>query len=95
MSYPDLGCYAECLECELCDDNPFENDDDDIDLFDFDDDFDPGNPWDDPDFWDPDPFGGEDDGGLFDDFPTGIPLGDTEISPTWDDGPGFEWGGEF
>lgn len=28
MSYPDLGCFAECLKCELCDDAP----EDELDL---------------------------------------------------------------
>lgn len=97
MSYPDLGCFAECLECELCDDDDTisPDDDSDFDPFDFGDEFEPGDPWDDPGFWDPDDFGDYDDGGLFDDFPTGIPVGDTELSPSWDNGPGLNWSGEF
>lgn len=86
MSYPDLGCFAECLTCELCDD-PGALDDDDLDLFDFgniydgDADGDGVPDWADPD-WGPEP---AEQGGMFDDLPTGIPLGeDWEMRPTWD-----------
>jgi hypothetical protein len=95
MSYPDLGCFAECLECELCENPSSTDDDSDFDPFDFGDLFEPGEPWDDPGFWDPDDSGDYDDGGLFDDFPTGVPIGDTELSPSWSDGPGLNWSGEF
>jgi hypothetical protein len=57
MSYPDLGCYAECLECELCD-SGLNGLDLDLDLDDYD--FGDGL-FDDMDFPD-------DDGGWFDDF---------------------------
>lgn len=50
MSYPDLGCFSECLECELCDDG--------FDLLDLDipyDFFDDGIPdWADPNWGPPD-----------------------------------------
>lgn len=93
MSYPDLGCFAECLTCELCDDtDPF---DDDFDPFDFGNIYDgdadgDGTPdWADPD-WGPEP---SEPSGLFDDVPTGIPLGDdVEMRPTWDPyGVEFRW----
>ena len=77
MSF-NLGNWAEKLECELCDgvDNSETGDFDDYDP-----DYDPG--W----FDDaPEP----DDSDIFDDFPTGIPLGDNvEIYPTWSGGPGI------
>lgn len=81
MSYPDLGCFAECLECDLC-----EDDKDDIDLFDIPDDFfDDGTPdWLDPD-WGPPP---DPDDGL--DFDFDLPP----VRPTWDPW-GLEWTGEF
>ena len=88
MSYPDLGCYAECLTCEICDSNWLLGDDD-LDLtvpddFDFGDDIFDG--------WEPDP--GE-EGGLFDDFEVpGVDLpGGGQATPDWNDGPGIqlEW----
>lgn len=89
MSYPDLGCFAECLECELCDDSWLNGDDElDLDLdLDFDD-------WtDDPGWWDPAPEGDED--GLFDDFEIpGVDLpGGGRATPSWNNGPGIqlEW----
>lgn len=103
MSYPSLGCFAECLECELCDGDDDGGDagdgdggdagDGDIDL-DIGD-YEPGNSWDDPGHWEPEPDDYPDDRDLFDDFPTGIPIGDTEISPSWSNGPGLNWSGEF
>lgn len=91
MPYPDLGCFAECLDCELCDE-PLE--DDELDLFDLGEIYggDDGIPnWSDPD-WGPEP---AEDGGLFDDFPTGIPLGEGwELRPTWDPY-GLEFHGEL
>jgi hypothetical protein len=89
MSYPDLGCFAECLSCELCGgDKP-------INLFPSWDDMDEifGPDWADPD-WGPEP--AENDFDL--DVPTGIEgdWGDIhwEISPTWDPW-GFEIKGTF
>jgi hypothetical protein len=38
MSYPDLGCFAECLVCELCEPSP-PPPDLDLDLDDYDGDF--------------------------------------------------------
>lgn len=91
MSYPDLGCFAECLTCELCDESAS---DEEIDLFDFGDMYEgdadgDGTPdWADPD-WGPEPL---EDSGAFDDFPTGIPLGEGELRPTWDPyGVEFDW----
>lgn len=101
MSYPDLGCFAECLACELCDDSASDDDapggdDGGFDPFDFGDmyegdgDGDGVPDWADPD-WGPEPSdGGE--GGLFDDAPTGIPFGEGEMRPTWDPyGVEFHW----
>lgn len=86
MSYPDLGCFAECLRCELCDQNWLNGDDIDLDLPD---DYDDG--WND-DFglgdWEPDP----DEGGFWDDFDIpGAPLpGGGEATPDWNDGPSIK-----
>ncbi|HHI93809.1 MAG TPA: hypothetical protein ENK04_09930 [Gammaproteobacteria bacterium] len=92
MSYPNLGCFSECLECEVCDDDWLKDDDIDLDVpDDFDD-------WDDDgglpdDFWDPAP--DDADGGLFDDFEVpGVDLpGGGRATPDWNDGPGvkLEW----
>ena len=76
MSYPDLGCFAECLECELCDDAPEDDLDLDFDWDDYDRVFgdDDGGDWDD---WAPDD-GDDDDGGWFDDwdyYPYAYPSG--------------------
>ena len=73
MSYPDLGCYGECLTCELCGDLPRD--------FDMPPDFlGDGVPnWADPS-WGPPPSG--DDSGPFDfdlpgiiGYPTFDPMG--------------------
>lgn len=90
MSYPDLGCFAECLECELC---PKERPPEPPDLGLPDDYHDPS--------WGDDPFDGwdeppeDDGGGAFDDFEVpGLDLpGGGRATPTWNDGPGFqlEW----
>lgn len=91
MSYPDLGCFAECLTCELCetDDDPDDSDEIDLDLPD--DYYDPE--WDNDSDWytdGPEPYEPE-----LPDFPTGVPLGDSvEVSPTFDP-PGIQVTGEF
>lgn len=93
MSYPDLGCFAECLECEICDE-PLDlgDDDPDIDYDEGDSDGDGVPDWADPD-WGPDPDG--DSGDMWDDFPDGIPLGDDwTVTPTWNPW-GFELEWEF
>jgi hypothetical protein len=82
MSYPDLGCFAECLTCELCtkDWGTLPN------LFPDNYDWNEGM-WNDWDDWAPDP----EDGGILDDFPTGIPIpGGGEAKPTWN-----PWGFEL
>ena len=65
MSYPDLGCFAECLNCELCEDLEPPADEllPDWDLFDelYPDD---GGPFGDEDFWAPP--GGPSAGGFLD-----------------------------
>ena len=90
MSYPDLGCFAECLTCEICNPewldsvlnpgDPDQYDDLDIDPF---------------EGWEPDPGGKEEGGGLFDDIdiPSVDLPGGGSATPAWDDGPGidFEW----
>lgn len=79
MSF-NLGNWAEKLTCELCDG---EDDPDASADVDFDWDFD----------YDWDSYGEEgdqEDSGLFDDFPTGVPLGDNlELAPDWNNGPGI------
>ncbi|MCX4240481.1 hypothetical protein [Paraliomyxa miuraensis] len=92
MSYPDLGCFSECLQCELCQQLLDEDDDLDLDLRnDYLDDSHGTPPWADPD-WGPEP--PEHEGGL-DELPTGIPLGQGwELRPTWDPY-GLEFYGEF
>lgn len=99
MSYPDLGCFAECLECEICGDTWMPPSPDgeaapDLDLGDFDlpdGYFDPDwapDPLD--DFYDPpDPYEAP---GPFDDFEVpGVDLpGGGRLTPDWNDGPGFE-----
>jgi len=82
MSYPDLGCFAECLTCELCGDLPRE-----FDPFSLPSDFlDDGVPnWADPN-WGPPP---DDDGGLFD-FDLPEPIGYPTFDPM-----GVEIRGEF
>lgn len=88
MSYPDLGCFAECLTCEICNGNWGDDKEIDLDLpDDYDGGWDDGGPFDFDD-WAPEP----DEGGLFDDFDVpGVPLpGGGEGTPTWNDGPGID-----
>lgn len=90
MSYPDLGCYAECLTCELCE-TGFPPPGDEPDLFPSYEDLYPDDGSLPDDFWDPPPDPPDDDV----DFPSpSIPVGDYDLSPTWD-----PWGvkleGEF
>lgn len=91
MSYPDLGCFAECLECEICfmpllgaePDLSFDQDDYDQAFGD-----------DGPDLDDWAPPADDDKGSPFDNIPTGIPLGDDLIlSPSWP--PGVQIKGKF
>ncbi|MCU1432241.1 MAG: hypothetical protein JWP95_1346 [Actinotalea sp.] len=93
MSYPDLGCFAECLTCELCENPPpgLGGDGFDVDLFP--DDLLPEDPaWDD---FDPPPDSGE-GGNWWDDYnlPEGPGVGGVDITPTWDPW-GIEVGGTF
>lgn len=88
MSYPDFGCFAECLTCELCDPVP---PGEDIDLFP--DDLLPEDPaWDD---FDPPDDGGE-EGNWWDDYdlPEGPGFGGLDVTPTWDPW-GINVGGKF
>ncbi|TAH35249.1 MAG: hypothetical protein EYC70_13515 [Planctomycetota bacterium] len=79
MSYLDLGCFAECLSCELCDEGLPE---DDLDLDVPDDFYDSDGLGDD---WFTDPPDPAEDGDPFEDFPEGVPLGeDIWMTPTWD-----------
>ncbi len=88
MSYPDLGCFAECLTCEIC--NPFWLGAGPMDLG-LRDDYDP---WSNDLFegWEPAP---EDDGDIWGDFELpGLDLpGGGRATPSWDNGPGvnFTW----
>ena len=88
MSYPDFGCYAECLTCELCDGELPPGLDLDFDMDDYDRVFGDGDL--DLDDWAPP---GEDEGGnIFDDlelpdlYPWGGPVGDG-----WGGGMGGKW----
>ncbi|MEM6448145.1 MAG: hypothetical protein AAF704_16505 [Cyanobacteria bacterium P01_D01_bin.123] len=92
MSYPDLGCFAECLDCELCDD--------DWSSIDFPDKYSvPSDFFNDlnggvgDDFWAPTPE--VDEGGVFDDveIPSVDLPGGGQATPDWHDGPGIqlEW----
>lgn len=86
MSYPDLGCFAECLTCELC--GPGLPPNQELNLGLPPDYYDPS--WADDGWFDP-----PDEDGPFDDLPPGIPLGDDLwITPTWDP-LGFELHGRF
>lgn len=78
MSYPNLGCFSECLTCELCE-NGFPPPDSEPKLF--------------PDYEDYDRLFGDDDlwGPSFEpgddsfEWPSlGIDLGDYHISPSFD-----------
>lgn len=89
MSYPDLGCYAECLTCELCDPSPPPGE---PDLFPDDllgedpgfDDFEPPEPADEgPNEWWKDL-----------NLPDGPGIGGVDITPTWNP-IGIEVGGSF
>jgi hypothetical protein len=85
MSYPDLGCFAECLTCEICDPNWLGAPPLDLTL--------PDNydPWSGDPFagWEPEP---DEEGGLWDDFETpGVDLpGGGRATPDWDNGPGID-----
>lgn len=89
MSYPDLGCYAECLTCEMCVPPvpPGE-----VDLF-------PDDLWgDDPAYDDyqppPEPETGPDEWWKDYDLPSGPGVGGVDIYPTWNPW-GVTVGGKF
>ena len=98
MSYPDLGCFAECLTCELCETGlgppSWDPDAFDVDLFpdsvpDDSDPFDLGD-------WAPPP---EDDG-PYDEWWEDLGLGDAAdppVTPLMPGGDGFgvKFGGDF
>lgn len=83
MSYPNLGCFSECLKCEICDKGL---DDDELDL-NLPEDY--GDGWDDDPLsdWEPEPE--QDEGGMWDDLSIpGISLpGGGEATPGWNNGP--------
>lgn len=82
MSYPDLGCYAECLTCELCAEQPEPPEPPDL----FPDNLlDDGDGFLDLDLTPPEPDTGPDE--WWDDWnlPSGgADVGGIEITPTWD-----------
>jgi hypothetical protein len=86
MSF-NLGDWAKKLSCDMCaEDSGFDGELGDGDWPD------PGDS--DPD-WGPESEEGE-GGGVFDDFPTGIPLGEgMQLQPSWDDGPGLQFRWDF
>lgn len=90
MSYPDFGCFAECLVCELCD-GLDDDDDEGIDLG-LGDDFDGDDDGLGLDDWAPP----EEPPGPFDDFEIpSLDLGPGSLSPDWNGGPGAKWTWEF
>ena len=94
MSYPDLGCFAECLECELCEQGLDGGEDPDL----FPDDLPDTDPFGLDDWNPPEEPQGPDEWWNDWNVPTGGPSvgGGMEINPTYENGAfGIEISGKW